>query len=299
MLDDLNRIGKAEGYRELHLILWLVLPVAAAAFRLPKYRGGQALFPCQLGHIVDDAVFITEVLRGELTVHLVPETEGDPGVDHRLTLHHVHIVGGRDVDVCKDLQIGLPAEDRPCLFSVGGGLLQSADVFTLFEVQLIFKAVPVNRGIKIFAGVLGGTRAKAVEAQGVLIIFPLGVILAAGVQLTEHQLPVIATFLLVPVHRASPAKVLHLNGVVGKAGDDDQLAVALPRFVDGVGHDLKNRVLAAIQSIRAKNDPRTLSDAVCSLQGRDRFVVILFALCRHISKPLSPVAKFPRIHYIW
>ena len=140
--------------------------------------------------------------------------------------------------------------------------MQTAHILALFKVELILKAIPIDGGVKIFAGVLGGTGAKAVKAQGVLIVLPLRIILAAGVQLTKHQLPVVAPFLLVPVHRTTPSKVLHLNGVVGKAGDNDQLAVAFPGLVDGVGHDLKYRMLTAVQPVRAEDDPRTLSDTV-------------------------------------
>ena len=80
----------------------------------------------------------------------------------------------------------------------------------------------------------------------------LVVVLAAGVQLAEHQLPVELLLLLVPVHRAAPAEVLHLDGVILIPGDGDQGAVALPGLVDGVGQDLKDRVLTALQPSEPK-----------------------------------------------
>ena len=62
--------------------------------------------------------------------------------------------------------------------------------------------------------------------------------------------------------RQAPAKVLHLDGLILVPGDDDQVAVALPGLVDGVGEDLEHRVLAALQPVRAENHPGPLPHPV-------------------------------------
>ena len=61
--------------------------------------------------------------------------------------------------------------------------------------RVYFEAVPVDGCVKVLAGVLGGAGAQAVEAQGVLIVVAVPAVLAAGVQLAEHQLPVVALLL--------------------------------------------------------------------------------------------------------
>ena len=262
VLDNLHRVGEAEGDGELHLVLGLVRPVPAPPLGLPEHGQGEGVLPRQLLHIVLNAVFVLEVGGLELPPHLVAEAEGDPGVDHRLALEHVGVVLHGDIDVGKHIQIRLPAEAGAGLFAGVGLLFQAAHVLALLEVEGVLKAVPVDHRIKVRAGVLGGAGAQAVEAQGILIVVAVPAVLAAGVQLTEHQLPVVALLLFVPVHRTAPAHVLHLNGAVDVPGDGDEIAVALPGLVDGVGHDLKHGMLAALQPVGAEDDAGALADPV-------------------------------------
>ena len=58
VLDNLHRVGEAEGDGQLHLVLRLVLPVPALPLGLPKHRLGQGIFPSQFSDIVQDAVVI-------------------------------------------------------------------------------------------------------------------------------------------------------------------------------------------------------------------------------------------------
>ena len=70
------------------------------------------------------------------------------------------------------------------------------------------------------------------------------------------------------------------------SGDDDGVAVALPRLVDGVGEDLKHRMLAALQVIGAKNNGRALTHPILPLQHGDAGIAVLFLLfCCHNSLP--------------
>ncbi|CAN4028288.1 transcription antitermination factor NusB, partial [Dysosmobacter welbionis] len=110
VLDDVHLIGKAAGHAELHLVLRLVRPVPALLLRLPEHRRRQAPLSRKLRHIVHDAVFVEELRLFEPTrLCLVPEPEGDPGVHHRLALHHVGEVLRRDGDVREHVQVGKPA----------------------------------------------------------------------------------------------------------------------------------------------------------------------------------------------
>ena len=135
ILTEFDPVGEAEGHGELHLVVGLVGPVPALPLGLPEHRLGEAVLPGQLPDIVLDAVLILEVGGLELAPHLVAEPEGDPGVDHRLALQHVQKIFHRDVDIGKDLQVGLPAEFGAGLFAGVGRLPEAADVLALFKVE--------------------------------------------------------------------------------------------------------------------------------------------------------------------
>ena len=62
------------------------------------------------------------------------------------------------------------------------------------------------------------------------------------------------------------------------ARDENLPAVALARFVDGVGQDFKDGVLAALKAVGAENDRWPQPDAVRALQRRDGLVSVGFLL---------------------
>ena len=165
--------------------------------------------------------------------------EGNPGVHHRLALHHAGEILRRDIDVREHLQVGKPPGPGAGLFRLGlgqGRFLELPRNLPPLEAEAVFKAVPPDGDVHVPGGVLGGAGAQAVEAQRELVVVPGHVIIfAPGVELAEDQLPVEALLLLVPVHRAAPARVLHLHAPVQKTGDGDGRSVALPGLVDGVG----------------------------------------------------------------
>ena len=295
MLDDVHLVGKADGTAELHLVFRLVRPVPAPLFRLPEHRSGEAALSGQLRHVVLNAVLIQKLRFLELPrLRLVAEAEGDAGVHHRLALHHVSEVVSRDGNVREHIQIRQPAGAGAGLFALAlgqGALFQLAHDLAPLKVEAVLLAVPPDGDIHVPGSVLGGTGAQAVEAQGVLVVVTGDVVvLAAGVQLAVHQLPVVSLLLLVPVHRAAPAGVLHLDGAVGVAGDGDGAAVALPGLVDGVGQDLEHRVLAAVQAVGAENDAGPFPDPVRALQGRDAVVAVILLLCCHSSSEKAETA---------
>jgi len=241
-------------------------------------------------------VFIDEVLLIKLAVLLlIAELEGDALVYHRLPAQHVGEILRRDGDVGEHVQVRQPAGAGAGLFRLGlgqGRLFQFPYDLAPLKVELVFKAVPPDGDVHVPGGVLGGAGAQAIEAQGVFVVVAGEVIiLAAGVQLTVHQFPVVALFLFVPVHRAAAAHILHLNRAVIVPRHSDDPAVALPGLVDGVGEDLKNRVFAAVQTVGAKNDTRPFPDPVRAFQRRDAVIAIILFFSRHSSSKRA----FPRL----
>ena len=64
---------------------------------------------------------------------------------------------------------------------------------------------------------MGSAGTESVQSEGVFIVFTLVVVvLSAGVELAENQLPVIALFFFVVVDRDPAAEVLDLNGLSRK-----------------------------------------------------------------------------------
>ena len=293
VLHQVHPVGKAPGDVQLHLVFGLVRPVPALALRLPAHGPGDGVVPGQLGQIVPDAVFIQEVLGLEPPGgHLAAQPEGHPSVDHRLPLHHVLVIVQGDVDVGEHLQVRQPADGGAGFLPGQGGDLHLPHDLAPLEVELILIAVPADGNVHIAAGVLGGAGAQTVQAQGELIVFPGGVVLASGVHLAEHQLPVVPPLLFVPVHGTAPALVLHLDGPVLEPGDGDHPSEARPGLVNGVGENLEHRVLAALQPVGAENDAGPFPDPVRSLQAGNAVVVVCFFL-GHILPPAAEAANSP------
>ena len=285
VLDDVAGGAEAEGAGELHLVVGLVRPVPAHPLPGPELDGGVGVLPGQLGHVVGDAVFIGKDGLLKALLPLVLQPEDHPRVDHRLAVEDVGKKLYGDVGLGEDLQIGQPGDGGAGFLPVGGGDLHLPHQAALFKVEVVPLAVPADDHVHKPGGILGGAGPQAVEAQGVFIVVPGGVVVfAPGVELAKDQLPVEFSHLFVPVHRAAPAEVLHLDPAVPEPGDDDLLAVALPGLVDGVGEDFKDRVLAALQAVGAKNDPGPLPDPVGPFQHGDGIVaVFLLAFCHGCS----------------
>ena len=137
VLDDGHFIGEAEGDGQLHLVLRLIRPVPAPPLGLPKYRLGEGILSGQLGDIVQNPVFVLKLRGGKLAGGgLLLEAEGDTGVNHRLPLEYIGVVLHRDVNVGKDLQVGLPPDRGPRLFPpIRGLLFQAANIFSFFKME--------------------------------------------------------------------------------------------------------------------------------------------------------------------
>ena len=150
-------------------------------------------------------------------------------------------------------------------------------------MKIVAEAVTADGDVEEFGGVLGGAGAQAVQTQGVLVVLAVFAVLAAGVHLTEHQFPVVALFLFVPVHGTAAAEVFDFHGKVFVPGDHDGIAVAFSCFVDGVGEDLEHRMLAALQIVGTEDNGGTLAHPLLALEHGDAGIVILLLLlfCSH------------------
>ena len=149
-------------------------------------------------------------------------------------------------------------------------------------MQVITEAIPAHRGIKKLRSVLGRAGTQTVQAQGIFIVLTVFAVLTTGIHLTEHQFPVIALFPFVIVHGTAAAKVLHLDAQVFVTGDDDGITMTLSSLIDGIGQNLKHRMLTALQIIGTKDNRRTLTHPLLPFEHGDTGIAILFLLfCCH------------------
>ena len=315
VFDDLDPVGEAEGHGQLHLVFIHVRAVLTRAFSRLEERGGrQRVIPGQLLDIVHQTILIEVGYLLKFTGGgLIAKQEGDPSVDHRLALHRVAEVVSRDVGLHEDLPVRLPANRGAGMGAPGGGLcVQAADILTLLEVQGIPLAIPDDHHIHVLTGILGGAGTQAIETQCILIVsFPA--ILAAGVELAENQLPVVPLLGLIPVHRAATPLVIHLDGAIQIAGQGDQRAVARPGLVNGIGQDLKNGVLTALQAVRTEDNAGALPDASSTFEGRNRLVAVFlfwhiksspfedrnYILCLRTKQNAKRKAPIPGAFVVW
>ena len=260
-------IGKRHRHIDFRLILRLICSIPHPLFRLPKLYRGQSVVPCQFLCVVYNTVLVAELSGFKGTVlQLVAEHKPHPLIDNSLPLDAVQIVLHRHVNIGKHLNVRLPTNPSTGVLLFVRLLLQAALVFAVGKVEGVVHPVPPNVYVHVLRRILGGTKTQAVQAQRILVAFVgIVVVLAAGVQLTEYQLPIIPTFIGVKVHRDASPKVLYLHGTIVVACNKNAIAVALSGFVDGVGENLKNRMFAALQSVGAKNNRRAFPHTVCAL----------------------------------
>ena len=249
ILQSLGRVGKAEGGAHFHLVIRLILTVAAGGTAFNKAHRRDGVQPGDLLHIIHNAVLIAEGLLGFFAAALIAQHQAEPCVHHSLPLHGFAVIFQRHTDVGKHLGVRLPADNTAGAAALEGLFLQPADIFALAEIQVVVIAVTVDIRCHPLAGILRGAKAQAVQAQAEFIVVFVLTVLAACIHFAEQQLPVIALFTLIVIHGHTAAKVLHLHAAVFIAGQNDLIAVALAGFIDGVGKDLKNRMGAAVHTV--------------------------------------------------
>ena len=270
IFQQLYLIREAKSRAHFDLVFRLVVPVAAGGLALTAEHRGQAVLARSLGHIVGDAVLVAPALLprlagGGVLLLFVSEVQRQPRVDDGLTAQHIFIIAAGHIDVRKDRVVGLPVDDAAGAAALVGFLLQAAYVLALLEVEVVVEAVAVDVGGHPCGRVLGGTQTQTVQAEAELVVVLALAVFAARVHFTEQQLPVVAALAVVPVHGHTAAKILHDDAAILAAGDVDGVAVAVAGLVDGVGDDLKNRMGAALHTVRPEDDGRAFADAVRTL----------------------------------
>ena len=254
MLNRSYLVREAEADRQFDFILILILPVLAPALCLPEHRISEYLFPGNLPDIINYPLLIKEVLLLKFTRSgLAPEPKGNSGVHHRLPTDSIQIIFNRDINVRKDVQVWKPAGTSACLALILGQrrLFQLLPCLShnlpSLKVELVLKTVPPDSDVHVTGSILGGAGAKSIQTQGVFVIFSLIIfIFATGIEFAEDKLPVPTLLLLVPIHGTPPPLILHFNTVVEETGYGNQLSMPLSGLVNGVGKNLKHRLLAAI-----------------------------------------------------
>ena len=235
IFDCLNFVGEAAGNLHFYFIFRFVFAVAAGSFSLPelgsgKNRFGSGDFFNVVAYSVFVSVFISFESAGDF---LIAENKDYSGVYYRLALDNFLIPFNRNSDIGENIVIGFPADFGTGFAFCGFFLMKSADVFALFKMEFINKAVAADFRIHPFGGILGCAKAKSVKAKGKFII-ACAFIFSARIKFAEKKFPVIALFVVVPIDRASAAEVFDLGGTVVISGDDYFFAVTGSCFVYGV-----------------------------------------------------------------
>ena len=225
-------VGKGNGNIDFCLILGLVRTVAHLALRLPELYARQRIFTGKLLRMVDNPFFIAKFRCLKACRRFIAEDKTDAFIDNGLALDHIHIIFYRYLNIRKNLHIGLPANF--CAgFSLTGFLVKAAGILAALKVKRIPGIARADIDIHVLRSVLRCTKAEAIEPKRILVAAGLVVmILAARIHLTKNQLPVIALFVLVKIHRNAAAVVLDLDRMIQKARDRDLSTEALACFVD-------------------------------------------------------------------
>ena len=151
-------------------------------------------------------------------------------------------------------------------------------------MEVVFISVALDFNVHIFGRILSRAETETVKPHRIFVIRALvGIVFSAGVKLAVKQLPVVALLLVVEINRRAAAEVLHLNRAVGVFRDGYFLTEAFARLVYRVGDYLKNRMFAAVQSVRTENNARTFSNPVRTLELFYTVVAVFSGCFRHLS----------------
>ena len=284
-----NRVGNAEGDICLEFVFVKIGSITSLCFDVPRNGSGQTLVANLLQQIVGNTVFINEFFLGKGFVLLLNvENKGCSGVDHCLTVQGVAEELGGNIDVGKDLEVGAPKNDRTRAFFFRGerSFLQFTVDLAAAEADTAFYFSVVGFDNHIFRSVLRCARTKTVQAEGVFVCAATAVVFVftACIKLTVNQIPVPATFGLVPSERNTASVVVNFNASVLKNGNLNFFTVSGLSLVNRVGENFKEGMLASFKSVRAENNRGALSNSVGAFEGFYTLIVILLRvllLCSH------------------
>ena len=285
VFQTLHGVGECERDVHLDLIVRLVGAVAAGGSTAAEVYRRQGLIPYQFVGIVGDAVLVQILKLLGVRAGLVGEHQRHTVVDDGLAAQHIFEGFRRDSDIGKDLSVGLPADDRAGALALERFFLQTAHILAFLEVEVVVETVAVDIGSHPLAGVLRGTQAQAVQTQAEIIVAAALGVFAAGVQLTENEVPVPAFLGLVVVHRDAAAEVLDLDDMIRKERDVDAVAVAVAGFINRVGDNFKNGMGAALDTVGAEDDRRALAHTVSALQLADTVIAVFLLFFCHAAVP--------------
>ena len=119
-----------------------------------------------------------------------------------------------------------------CLFLLGLFLFKTANVSSLFKVQVILIPVTENLDVHKLRGILRRTSTQSVKTQRIFIVISaVIIILAASIKLAVNKLPVIFFLTLVIVNRTTTSEVFHLNRIVIVLCNDYLVAMTVTSLV--------------------------------------------------------------------
>ena len=277
ILDKGVAARKAECEIHLEVIFRSVLTVTAAALAADDDRFAQRVSGILL-KVLNNAVLVgIRLFDSGAVVIFIGQGKGNAAVDGGLPAQCSVKIVKADVDIGKNLEVGAPFDARSGSLVRRRLLEHLADRAAGLELQKIAEAVAEDFSLHIFGRILRCAQAKPIEADRVFIAPALVLVLAAGIQLAEHQLPVIALFLGVVVNRDAAPEILHLDGFILKIGNIDAVAVTEARLINRVRYDLKHGMLAGNDIVRPEHNAGAQSDTLLIFQPFDAFVCIVIS----------------------
>ena len=108
-------VGKRTSYIDFGTVFIFVIPISYFAFRLPKLYGGKRIFPCNFFYMVYNTVLITKFCRFKLIAYLIAKYKSNAVIDNRLAFDDIQEIFYRYMNVCKDFQVGFPANTGSCI----------------------------------------------------------------------------------------------------------------------------------------------------------------------------------------
>ena len=151
-------VRKAKRRVYFNLIFGLVLSVLTLSFGLPELNGGKPFLPYGFVYVILNTVFINNFLLHKARALLLFKNKQQPVVYNCLPFKGVKEILGGNINVGKNLNIGLPAGLSARVLTVVGLFFKPAHVIALFKVQVIFKPVALYFHVHIFRGILRRTK---------------------------------------------------------------------------------------------------------------------------------------------
>ena len=147
-------VRKAKRRVYFNLVFGLVLSVLTLSFGLPELNGGKPFLPYRLIYIVLNTVFINNFLLHKARALLLFKNKQQPIVYNCLPFKGIKKILGGNINVGKNLNIGLPAGFCTCVLAVVGLFFKPANIVALFKMQVIFKPVALYFNVHIFRRIL-------------------------------------------------------------------------------------------------------------------------------------------------